>query len=153
MKTISKFNPIFLQSLGVTLLVLFIGFSSCKKDSKTVITTMFNYTGSFVKSSSTVVTSAAGTVTATIDTTTRIMTYTVTWSGLTANAAAMHFHDAGPVIYPITGFAAAMGGSYTGTVTFTSAQETDLAAGKIYVQIHTATYPAGEILANLTRVY
>ena len=151
MKTISKFKSIILQSLGVTLLILFIALSSCKKSDKTVIYTKFNYAANFVKSSSTVVTSATGTVTAVFDTTTMVLDYTVTWSGLTANAAAMHFHDAGPVIYPITGFATAMSGTLSGIVALTASQSADLAAGKIYVQIHTATYPAGEILAYLMK--
>lgn len=110
-----------------------------------------SYSGSFVKSGDAVVTSASGTVSATFDLTTMMLSYTVTWNGLTSNVASMHFHDAGPVIYPITGFAEATSGSLSGSVTLTAAQETDLASGKIYVQIHTVNIPSGEILANLSK--
>jgi hypothetical protein len=109
-----------------------------------------SYSGSFVKSGDAVVTSATGTAMATFDLKTLVLTYTLSWSGLTSNAASMHFHDAGPVIYPITGFAAATSGTLSGSVTLTATQATDLVAGKIYVQIHTVNIPSGEILATLS---
>lgn len=149
MKTIIKFIKINALTLAIAILVL--GFSSCKKNDSTVMNTNVSYSGSFVKSTSTVVTSATGSVTATFDPTTLVLSYTVTWTGLGSNAAAMHFHDAGPVIYPITGFPTATSGTVSGTVTFTAAQATDLAAGKIYVQIHSVNIPSGEILATLSK--
>ncbi|HAH23852.1 MAG TPA: hypothetical protein DCL77_08855 [Prolixibacteraceae bacterium] len=151
MKTIIKFITINAQTVGITVLVLIIGFSSCKKDDNTVVNGSVSYSGSFVKSTDAIVTSATGTATGTFNATTMVLTYTVTWSGLTSNAAAMHFHDAGPVIIPITGFPTATSGTYSGTATFTSTQATDLAAGKVYIQIHTANNPGGEIIATLTK--
>jgi hypothetical protein len=152
MKTIIKLIPIYRQSLGITILILFVGLSSCKKNDTTIMSTTSSYSGNFVKSTATVVTSGTGTVTATFDKTTSVLTYTINWSGLGSNVAAMHFHDAGPVIYPITGFPAATSGSVSGTVTFTTAQAADLAAGKIYAQIHTTSIPSGEILAYFSLV-
>lgn len=152
MKTIIKYIKIKNQLVRITILVLLIGFSSCKKDNSTVMSGTVSYSGSFAKSTDAVVTSATGTATGTFNTTTMVLTYTVTWNGLTSNAAAMHFHDAGPVIIPITGFPTATSGTYSGTATFTSAQATDLAAGKVYIQIHTANNPGGEIIATLTKV-
>jgi len=143
MKTIIKFFTINPQSAAVVVLFLFVGFSSCKKNDTTQTISTVNYAGSFVKSGDAVVTSGTGTVSATFNPT------TIAWSGLTSNAANMHFHDAGPVIYPITGFAAATSGTLAGTVTLTASQATDLAAGSIYVQIHTVNIPAGEIKAFL----
>lgn len=151
MKTIIKFFTINTQSLGIAVLVLFVGFSSCKKSDTTVMNGTVSYSGSFVKSAAAVVTSANGTATATFDPTTLVLSYKLTWSGLGSNAAAMHFHDAGPVIDPITGFAAVTSGTFSGTITLTASQATDLAAGKIYVQIHTVNIPAGEILATLSK--
>ena len=151
MKTITKFITINSHSFKITVLVLLVGFVSCKKNDSTVMVGKDSYSGSFVKSTATVVTSATGSVTATFDPTTLVLSYTVTWSGLTSNAGNMHFHDAGPVIYPITGFAAATSGTLTGTVTLNTAQATDLAAGKIYVQIHSVNIPSGEILATLSK--
>ena len=151
MKTIIKFFTINAHSMSVSVIVLLIGFSSCKKNDTTDMNGTVSYSGSFVKSGDAVVTSATGTATATFDPTTMVLSYKLTWSSLGSNAAAMHFHDAGPVIYPITGFATATNGTFSGTVTLTAAQETDLAAGKIYVQIHTVNIPAGEIKATLSK--
>jgi len=151
MKTIIKFFKINPQSVGAVVLIFLVGFSSCKKNDTTQTISTVNYAGSFAKSSATAVTSATGTVTATFNPMTMVLSYTVVWSGLTSNAANMHFHDAGPVIYPITGFAAATSGTLAGTVTLSASQATDLAAGSIYVQIHTVNIPAGEILAYLLK--
>jgi len=151
MKTIIRFITINAQSVGITVLVLLIGISACKKNDTTVMNGTVSYSGSFVKSGAAVVTSATGTATATFNPATSVLSYTLTWSGLTSNAASMHFHDAGPVIDPITGFAAATSGTVPGTVTLTAAQATDLAAGKIYAQIHTVNVPAGEIKATLSK--
>ncbi|HEY3371153.1 MAG TPA: CHRD domain-containing protein [Prolixibacteraceae bacterium] len=152
MKTIIKFFTKNAPSVGIAVLVLFVGLSSCKKDDAVVTNGLVNYSGSFVKSGDAVVTSATGTTTGSFNPTTYVLTYTVTWNGLTSNAAAMHFHDAGPVIIPITGFSQTTSGSYSGTATFTADQAADLAAGKIYVQIHSVNIPAGEIKATLSKV-
>jgi len=151
MKTIIMFLTIKPQTLGISLLILLVGFTSCNKKDTTELSSTVNYSGSFVKSGAAVVTTATGTATAMFDPTTMVLTYTISWSGLTSNAASMHFHDAGPVIYPITGFATATSGTLMGSVTLTAAQAADLAAGKIYVQIHTVNIPAGEILATLSQ--
>ena len=153
MKTIMKFITKSPLLVGITILVFFIGFSSCKDDDDdNDMKGTVNYSGSFVKSGETVVTSATGTATGSFNTTTLVLTYTVTWNGLGSNAAAMHFHNAGPVIIGITGFTPTTSGTYSGTATFTAAQATDLAAGKIYVQIHTVNIPGGEVIATLTKV-
>lgn len=151
MKTIIRFLTIDPQTLGISLLILLVGFTSCKKSDTTEMSNTISYSGSFVKSGDAVVSSATGTATATFNPTTLGLTYTLSWSGLTSNAASMHFHDAGPVIYPITGFATATSGTLSGSVTLTAPQASDLAAGKIYVQIHTVNIPAGEILATLSQ--
>jgi hypothetical protein len=151
MKTIIKFLTVNPRTSGLFILFLFIGITSCKKNDTTEMSSTVSYSGSFVKSGDSVVTSASGTVTATFDLTTMILSYTVTWNGLTSNAASMHFHDAGPVIYPITGFAEATSGTLSGSVTLTAAQASDLSSGKIYVQIHTVNIPSGEILATLSK--
>ena len=155
MKTIIKFFMINAQLLGFAgVLILFVGFSSCKKNDTTDMNGTngtVSYSGSFVKSTDTVVTSATGTTTSTFNPTTMVLTYTITWSDLTSNAVSMHFHDAGLVIIPITGFAAATNGTFSGSATLTSDQATDLAAGKIYSQIHSTNFPGGEIKATLSQ--
>ena len=152
MKTIINSFPISAKTVLITVFVLLVGFSACDDDDEPVNDGTVNYSGSFVKSGDAVVTSATGTATGTFNPTTLVLTYKLTWTGLGSNAAAMHFHDAGPVIVPITGFAEATSGTYSGTATLTADQATDLAAGKIYAQIHTVNFPGGEILATLSKV-
>ncbi|MEL7589248.1 MAG: CHRD domain-containing protein [Prolixibacteraceae bacterium] len=137
---------------AVILIVLTIlaGFSSCDDD-EDMENNPVAYSGSFVKSSETVVTSATGTTTATYNPVTLELSYMVTWTGLGSNAVNMHFHNDGPVMAPITGFAAATSGTVSGKVTLTAQQATDLAAGKIYTQIHTEDYPGGEVIATLSK--
>lgn len=152
MKTVISFIPVNSRSVLITVFVFLFGFSACNKDEQTVNDMTVKYSGSFVKSGDAVVTSATGNSTASFNTSTMVLTYTFNWSGLTSNAAAMHFHDAGPVIIPITGFTQTTSGTYSGTATLTADQAADLAAGKIYIQIHSVNIPAGEIKATLTKV-
>jgi len=137
------------------LLLITIGVASCSKSNKnnggTPAPTMVSYAGNFVKSSDNVTTTATGTTTATYNTTTRELSYVITWSGLGSNPVGMHFHDAGPIIIPIDNFPVTLSGTYTGKATLTVDQGNDLAAGKLYAQIHTVNFPAGEILATLTK--
>jgi hypothetical protein len=79
--------------------------------------------------------------------TTMVLKYTITYKKLSGDAVAAHFHGPadpganGGVEVPIT-----VGPSpIKGTATLTDAQAMDLAAGKWYVNIHTAAHPAGEI--------
>lgn len=109
------------------------------------------FSGDFVKSSNSVVTQATGSVTASLDTTTRQLSYVVSWNYLSSDPNGMHFHDDGPIIANIEGFPVRTDGSVSGTVTLTAAQVADLNSGKIYAQIHTANYIPGEILAHLAR--
>lgn len=132
-------------------LMCFLPACSKKKDSNPKPTNLVNYSGNFVRSSANVTTSASGTTTATFNTDTRVLTYKLTWNGLGSAPVGMHFHDNGPIIVPIEGFPVAVSGTYSGTATLTAQQATDLAAGMIYSQIHTATYPGGEVIATLTR--
>ena len=150
MKTIIRFFTID-DSLKVTVLVLLVGFMSCKKDNNTIANGSASYSGTFVKSSTTVVSSASGTESATFNSATMVLSYTLSWSGLSSNPSAMHFHDNGPVIAEISGFSPNVNGSVSGTVTLTPQQSTDLASGKIYAQIHTLNNPSGEIKATLSK--
>jgi len=83
----------------------------------------------------------------TYDTASKMLTWTVTFSGLSGNATAAHFHgpaDVGAnagVAVPIPGTASPL----VGSATITDAQSADLMAGKWYVNIHTAANKDGEI--------
>lgn len=138
---------------ALLMVLFFVGLTSCGDDSDTdeMVDMKVNYSGDFVQANSEVTTSATGSATATYDPATMELSYSATYSGLGSNVANMHFHNDGPVMVGIPGFAESTGGSVSGKVSLTSQQATDLAAGKIYIQIHTVDYPGGEVIATLTK--
>jgi len=90
---------------------------------------------------------ATGQATATLDTVTKVLEYSATYSGLSGAAAAAHIHgaalpgaNAGPVV-----MIASAASPIKGTATLTDAQIADLTAGKYYLNVHTAAHPGGEI--------
>ena len=92
-----------------------------------------------------------GTLTATLDKTSSVFTWKVTYSGLTGPATMAHFHgpampgaNAG-VALPFPSAASPVAGK----ATLTPAQVADLMAGKWYANVHTAANPGGEIRGQL----
>ncbi len=99
-----------------------------------------------------IVSSGKGTGTFTYDPSTHVLTYNVTYEGLSGPAAAAHIHGpAGPGenAPPVVPFANAAS-PITGTATLTDTQAADLAAGKWYVNVHTAANRGGEIRGQIT---
>jgi hypothetical protein len=93
-----------------------------------------------------------GTGTFTYDPATHMLTYNVTYEGLTGPAVAAHIHgpaDPGANGPPVVPFANAAS-PITGTATLTDAQAAELAAGKYYVNVHTAANKGGEIRGQIT---
>jgi hypothetical protein len=99
---------------------------------------------------------SAGTGTADLDydAATKKLTWKVSYSGLSGPATAAHFHgpaesgkNAG-VAVPIPGIASSPA---EGSATLTEAQASDLLSGKLYVNIHTAANPGGEIRGQVTK--
>jgi CHRD domain-containing protein len=95
---------------------------------------------------------AKGDLQATLDKSTRILTWTLTVSGLSGPPTAAHFHgpaaageNAG-VAAPITVTGQA---TDNGVITLTSAQMDDLLAGRWYVNVHTTANPNGEIRGQM----
>ena len=101
---------------------------------------------------------ATGTFVGTYNDVTDSLIYTITFSGLTANVTAAHFHGyvppgiAGPVLFfPVnpsfpTGV---MGATFVDSLKLTQGQEDSLKMGLIYFNIHTSTFPGGELRAQL----
>ena len=91
---------------------------------------------------------ASGMLDATYDTDSNVLTFNVSYSGLTGDATAAHFHgpaavgEKAPPVVPIDG---SLASPIAGSATLTDAQEADLEAGKWYFNVHTAQYPDGEI--------
>jgi hypothetical protein len=93
-----------------------------------------------------------GTAMVSLDTTTKTLTWTVTYSGLSGPATAAHIHGpAAPganagVLVPFSGDLAS---PIKGSATLTDAQISDLEAGKLYVNVHTTANKSGEIRGQL----
>ena len=101
-----------------------------------------------------VTTGGSGTVETTFDKATNVLTWSVAYSGLSGPVTAGHVHgpaaagtNAGVVI-PFTGD---LSSPIKGKATLTAAQVADLAAGRYYVNLHTAKNPGGEIRGQLTK--
>ena len=100
-----------------------------------------------------VTTAGKGTATAALDTATKTLTWTVTYSELTPTAGHIH-GPAAPganagVLVPLGNppFADPIKGS----ATLTDAQISDLKAGRAYINLHTADNKGGEIRGQLVR--
>lgn len=82
------------------------------------------------------------------------LSWKLTYSGLSGPATAAHFHgpaEAGKnagVMVPIPNAATS---PVEGSATLTDTQAADLLAGKLYVNIHTAANPGGEIRGQVTK--
>ena len=88
------------------------------------------------------------------DTTSKNLTWTITFDGLTGPATVAHFH--GPAEPGKTaGVAQLIGQKPTspvkGSATLTDAQAADLMAGRWYVNVHTEANKAGEIRGQVTK--
>lgn len=95
-----------------------------------------------------------GTLEATYNSSSKQLSYTADYSGLTGNATMAHFHgpaDPGknaPVVVPVQGSVAS---PIKGTATLTEAQADELLAGKLYFNVHTEKNKGGEICGQVTK--
>jgi hypothetical protein len=97
-------------------------------------------------------TAGTGSAEATYDPSTHILTYTVTWSGLSGPATMAHFH--GPAkVGENAGVVEKLGmnpaSPIKGSVKLTDAQAAQLADGLWYVNVHTAGHPKGELRGQM----
>lgn len=87
------------------------------------------------------------------DTATKLLTWTVTYSGLTGPATAAHIHGFAavganaPPIIPFPQPASPIRGS----TTLNDGQVSALTSGQLYVNVHTAAHPPGEIRGQITK--
>jgi CHRD domain len=105
-----------------------------------------------------VTTAGTGSATVTLNETTKQITVSGAYSGLSSVVASPFAHIHGPaaagtnasVIFTLT-YDLATSGKLGGTFTLTDAQITDLKAGLYYVNIHTTNNPSGEIRGQLIK--
>jgi hypothetical protein len=99
---------------------------------------------------------AIGFGTVTLNDAQTLITVDESWSGLTAPATASHIHTGapgtnGPVTFPFSGVPAATSGSIPEqTFAINAAQVAALLSGGMYMNVHTANFPGGEIRGQLT---
>ncbi|MBB3839588.1 hypothetical protein FHS57_003597 [Runella defluvii] len=99
-----------------------------------------------------VTTSATGRMEGVYNKETKKLTYTITYSGLTATAG--HFHsgnswEPGPVVY---NFGSALNSPISGSWELNQQQENLLFSGLLYANIHTAVNKGGEIRGQVNMV-
>jgi len=109
-----------------------------------------------------------GTGTATFTLTGKMLSYVVTVNGLTGNVAASHIHGGaagtnGNIVYPFDAVAVQAGQAAAGTVDLTQPVSNGttsitgddflarLNGGQLYVNVHTAANPNGEIRGQIVR--
>ncbi|QPF90303.1 CHRD domain-containing protein [Bradyrhizobium genosp. B] len=95
----------------------------------------------------------SGKAEATFDTETKVLTYTVTFAGLSGPAMGAHFHgpvEAGKNAGIVLPFKTVQS-PIQGTATLTDNQAADLLAGKWYANIHTAINPGGELRGQMIK--
>ena len=95
----------------------------------------------------------SGKAVVTLDTDTRLLTWTVTYADLTGPALGAHFHgpsesgkNAG-IVLPFK----TVQSPIEGTATLTENQAADLLSGKWYANIHTAANPGGELRGQMMK--
>lgn len=136
----------------IALLAFIIAFSdSCKKSSTSPNVT-FTATINGASETPPNASAASGTATLTYNKDTKIFSVTVNYTGITATASHIHKGAVGVPGDVIFGFTAPITSpiNYTSPA-LTSDQEADLMANLYYVNIHSATYPAGEIRGQLIK--
>lgn len=95
----------------------------------------------------------SGKAEATLNTETKVLTWTVTFKDLSGPPVGAHFHgpaesgkNAG-IVMPFR----TLESPIQGTATLSDAQVSDLLAGKWYANIHTAANPGGELRGNMAK--
>jgi len=151
MKTSNFFKSILpVLALSITSIM-----TSCDKDDDDDVTTDQMYTVSGNASGGqevpAVTTTATGTLSGSYNATRNMLTYNISWTGLSGIVTAAHFHgpalsgvSASP-IHDITIGTNGITGSTSGTITIADSTEAHLLAGRLYYNLHTALNVNGEI--------
>lgn len=147
------------RTLSCFLLAGSLLFAACSQDNDNTTPTDPNKTNftSAINGNSEVPTNtstASGTFTGTLDKTTRVLTYKVEYTGLAPLMGHLHRGGPGvngPVVVPFDSVAVKKS-PINGTATLRQGLVDSLTNGLMYVNLHTKTYPGGEIRGNISAV-
>ena len=101
-------------------------------------------------------TAGTGTAALTYDPSTRVLTWSVSYSGLAGPATMAHFHGPaelgknGPVALWVSQQGSPVENPIKGQATLTPDQAAQFTAGQWYINVHTQAHPGGEIRAQVT---
>ena len=159
-----------LTALTSLLFVFVLGMSSCEKIAEKKKNTDYQKNGILMTAAQEVpanTSSALGIMDVSYSKETRLLTWSVTWSGLTGPVSLMHIHGLAPkgysagvvynIITPSNGLATPNATLYPATGKFSGTmladgfivKEQDLLNGFYYMNIHTAANPGGEIRGQI----
>ena len=153
--TLNKYNMKAKYFVITALLIAGIGIGSCTKSTSnpTIANVTFIATLNGASETPANASTASGTATFTYDPTTYILSGTVNFTGLVATAAHIHMGAvgvAGSVIFPLGSASPTSPISFTSSA-LTTQQQSDLMNGLYYVNVHSATFPGGEIRGQLVK--
>ena len=86
-----------------------------------------------------------------VDTAAKTITWTIKYADLTGPATMAHFHGPAAVGVSAPPEIDISKSIESGTAPITDAQLADLQAGKLYINIHTAKFPGGEIRGQVVK--
>lgn len=158
-KVFSASTKIFLVASVAVLSIA--AFSSCNKDNNDSNNNNKTYSISGNASGSQMVPSVSGngtgTISGTYDPNTMVLNYTTNWSGLTGAPTSGGFYSGasganGTMIGSVWNMGAGLSstGSYTGQMTLTADQASQLTSGNWYYTMGTATNTSGEVRGQIT---
>lgn len=136
----------------LTLSLALLALAACKKNDVPAAVPTMQLSGTMSGSSEVPAnaSTAGGTVSGTYTPSTNALSYTVTYTGMTPTMGHIHFGRPGKKGIVTIPFGNALTSPITGTTTLSPAQADSLKNGRMYANLHSATYGDGEIRANLT---
>jgi hypothetical protein len=148
------FNQVhYARFVWVGLFAVLLAGTSCKKEDKKNEVNFRNITLKGANEVSPNASTATGTLNATYDKDAKTLRYNISYSGL--NPTDAHFHKgaagvAGPPVIFLMPASGSITSPMVGTTrVLTSQEEADLLSGNWYLNLHSNTYPGGEIRGQL----